>query len=225
MDKLPKVGDRIKVRELREGAPWYSSKVEDLLDDRISIDAPLKEGNIVAFPVGSKLQVHFERADALYSFVSVIVARRLVQGNLRLYDLELPKTVQRFQRRQMFRLDLVQEVKYKVLTLPYEDEAITLEEEKKGSIKDISGGGVRLVIKDELPKGSVLEITFPKDSLNMTLKGEIVNMYAKEGEELGLDKYAYGIKFLDLDRRTQDAIVSFIFAEQRRRRQRDLAVH
>lgn len=223
MENLPEIGQRVKVRIAEPDQPWYSSRIEDYDDGKITISAPLYKGTVVAIRLGAPVQVGYEQPDALYSFTSRVIARRVLKtSDLRLYDLSLPTAVARFQRREMFRLPIVIPVQFSVSTLPERDTTIDLNEVHQGCALDISGGGVKLAADLRLPVGSSLELTFLDQIFDQVIKGKIVNSHELENPERSEYKYHYGVKFIDLDPRVQDKIVSAIFAEQRRRRQREL---
>lgn len=219
VDKLPQVGQLIQVKRDFTEAKWYPSRVEDVSNTYISIAAPLEGGVVVPFSSGSKVRVQFEQPDALYSFVSTVVFRRSVE-TLRIYDLALPDEVSRSQRRQLFRLSLVLPVEYAITFLPEENLTIVPGIYEKAIIRDISGGGVRLVTDLQLPKSTKMNIKLLLEESDLTLTGEIVNIHEQGDQEK--ERYSYGVKFVDLDYNTQDQIVSFIFEEQRRRRRREL---
>lgn len=224
MDKLPEVGQIIKIRHSVEAAKWFSTRVEDKTAELLTIAAPLEQGTVVPYGVGSDVQVQFDQADALYSFTTTVVSRRLLGDNLRVYDLAPPREIKRQQRRQMFRLPLALPLQYEVVSLSEKRELVIPGVPLKGCIKDISGGGVKLVSDIEIPNNSVVKLKLKAEGIDLSVGGKIVNHYANEEPDQKEYGYCYGIQFIDLDRGSQDRIISFIFEEQRRRRRRELAL-
>lgn len=224
VENLPAIGQRIKVRIVEPEQPWYSSRVEDYDDEKITISAPFDKGAVVPFRLGALIQVGYEQPDAFYSFTSKVLARRVLRTNdLRLYDLSLPTAVARFQRREMFRLPMIFPVEFSVLAVPEHRDRFDPAEVHQGLALDVSGGGIKLAANLSLPLGAFLELSLQHEIFgDQKVKGKVVNLHELQSEDRADYKYHYGLKFVDLEPRVQDKIVSAIFAEQRRRRQREL---
>ncbi len=85
---------------------------------------------------------------------------------------------------------------------------------------NLSGGGLMLVARRNLPPGTVLALRFflqssKKNKKMMLVKGRIVRLISsKAGEDR---HYRYGVEFLEMSERTQDEIVRFIFFMLRHR--------
>lgn len=204
-----KVGLKMQIRPAYSDQDWYTTKVEDLTDTMVTIGAPLKGGEVVPISVGTTVDCQFPRDDAFYVFQAEVIQRRFQP--LPLLVLRRPDSVQRFQRRQMFRLPAVLPVQYAVAGAA-----------QKGSTVDISGGGFCLSAPQPLEVGTELEaqLSFP-DGYVLKAKGRVVKATQVDGER-GEKRYLHGIEFLGLPGSLQERIVAFIFAEQRERRRREV---
>ncbi|MDI6870483.1 MAG: flagellar brake protein [Bacillota bacterium] len=205
-----RIGQRIQIKTADSEDEWYSSRVEDLTGETVTIAAPIKAGAVVSLPPGTLLDCHFPRDDAFYAFQAEIIQRRHLP--VPVLVLRRPETVQRFQRRRLFRLPVVLPVLFKVAG------SGTVQ---KGSTLDLSGGGVCLVAPELLAVGTELELALDlPDGFHLAARGRVVKATECEGEK-GPSRYAHGVEFLDLPLPVQERIVSFVFAEQRERRRRE----
>ena len=78
---------------------------------------------------------------------------------------------------------------------------------------NISGGGIRVPVDEEVPEGTKLGLEIVVDSPQSAVVecvGEVVNSY-KFG-----DGYCCALKFIDIEDEGQDAIVAYCLAEQRK---------
>jgi c-di-GMP-binding flagellar brake protein YcgR len=76
---------------------------------------------------------------------------------------------------------------------------------------DLSGGGMRIKLKDNLNAGDKIKITIPLDKDIIQLEGEIVRIEPEENAKRNI----CGISFIDLEERTREKIIRFIFQVMR----------
>ncbi|HHW13829.1 MAG TPA: hypothetical protein GXX28_02710 [Firmicutes bacterium] len=203
------IGQRIQLKAATSDNEWYPSRVEDLTEATVVVGAPLKGGVVVPFPVGGVLDCQYAKDDAFYGFQTTVLERR--RHPLPILVLRRPKTVQRFQRRRMYRLPVVLPVVYK---------PVDGEETHKGNTLDLSGGGLCLATDERLERDTELELSFAlSDGYAVEARGRVVLVNeSRDGQ--GPPRYLHGVAFRELPEAIQERIVSFIFAEQRERRRR-----
>lgn len=205
-----KIGLRLQVRAADSEDEWLSSRVEDLTEETVAIGAPFKGGELVPLSPGTRVECQFAKDDAFYAFRTEIIQRRLQP--IPILVLRRPMEVQRFQRRNLFRLPII---------LPVSFTVAGSEDIRKGTTLDLSGGGMCLAAPERLAAGTELELTVSlPDGYRLVSKGRVVN--SSEGQaDKGQKRYAHGVEFIDLPIPVQERIVSFIFNEQRERRRRE----
>ncbi len=232
-----KVIVRQRLGEGSEGQP-YEFVVESVSPDEVLL-LPVDEGvDIAKIFTPSEIVAGFVPGDPLYQFQSVVIrARRtylvrppsLIPRSISILLISAPEQVSIVERRRYFRLRVLFEAKV----------AFVLDE--KGSITDfypatgldISSMGVGLHIKPThstpfpcpsiqqqvLVTGSLPPVRpeFP-DGLLFEARGEVRNI-----TEMGTG-WRVGIMFTSIDRRTQDLIVAWCFAFQRRLKREGLPI-
>lgn len=205
------IGKRLQIKVAYSEADWYSSRIEDLTGTEITIGAPIKGGELVPISPGTLLDCQFPQDDAFYAFQAEVLQRRTKP--LPVLILRRPESVQRFQRRRLFRLPVVLPVTFTVAGAednPY-----------KGQTLDLSGCGLSFVLSDPLELGVDLQLNVAlPDGHVVVATGRVVK--AQQVEIPGGARYVYGVEFRDLPVTTQEQIVAYIFAEQRERRRREV---
>ncbi|HHW56566.1 MAG TPA: flagellar brake protein [Clostridia bacterium] len=192
---------------LSNGKNMYSSQVQDISKKgTILIDTPVYSGHLVPVRIGSIIQVIYFTKQGLFAFHAKVLNR--FSGKLPLLEIVPITGVERLQRRQYFRLE-------KLIPFTY---TIGGNEEKiyKGIIQDISGGGLKCRVDNKLEVGTVINCTFNLDE-EITVNGKVVRY-----EELLEKGYEVGICYLDIDEKTREKIISYIFEEQRKNRQKGI---
>jgi c-di-GMP-binding flagellar brake protein YcgR len=109
-------------------------------------------------------------------------------------------------KRQFFRASVA---------LPTQYELVGRSGARTGTIKDMSGGGVRLVTEEDIQPGTVVEVRFTLggDSAPRRARGRIVLSFFDASEK----KYGHGVAFTGIDRGDQEAIVQYITELQRQK--------
>ncbi|TAM72872.1 PilZ domain-containing protein [bacterium] len=87
----------------------------------------------------------------------------------------------------------------------------------EGWINDLSGGGIKLVIDEDLPAGGVLALRFllPESSEPIDARGRVVLSYRDHPQ----GRYALGVTFTAIDGGQRERIVRYVQALQLRRLQ------
>ncbi|MBZ4669253.1 MAG: uncharacterized protein JG775_2406 [Defluviitaleaceae bacterium] len=109
---------------------------------------------------------------------------------------------EKFQRREFFRFECV---------IPFQFQVGDLWE--SGIIKDISGGGIRFITNSQLNTKENLVMRIPLEAEEILLSGKIL---IKEDSNTELYKYQYRVMFDDIKKNDQDAIIQYIFMQQRK---------
>lgn len=207
LDEMIAVGHRLHVYH-RDRA--YPSLLLDLEGQSIYIGVPQLAGRWITFPPGSEIEVAFGVSDkGLFRFTA------LVEGEVRMPAPALKLTVTgqivRQQQRRFFRLSAQLPVNFRPITVPESHRTfITF----VGYTADLSAGGLLFVSDEHLVEGDILELDFLLGDVEVLgLLAEVVR--STNGSD-GLHTVA--VSFLDVDRRTEAAIIRWIFQEQARRR-------
>ena len=188
---------------------------------------PYSEGRMVVLSIGTHYNAYFYcKAKMYHSKVKVV--KRYKADNLFVLVLELETSLRKVQRRQFFRYDMIMPVKYMPL-----DEALTVVFDRTGEIPeeiinrnimggqtiDISGGGMKFV-GCGFKKGDRVYIEFDymlgaaKQSLKVT--AQIIDSVHPHDRK---DIFHNRASFVNIKNDDREALIRFIFEEERKRMQ------
>ncbi|MDI9499722.1 MAG: PilZ domain-containing protein [Acetivibrionales bacterium] len=198
--------------------PVYVSSFEWVESDgTAAITAPIFEGRIMPLEKGSVYNVYFLKRQgkllSLYSFRAAI-RERLVIDNLHLLLIEQLDSIEKIQRRSFFRLDCYLDVKYRVLR-SLKDRNNSEIPFRKTITSDMSGGGIRILLDERLEPGTYVECElFGENNQKIRFFGKIVR-FERTGDA-GRYRYATGVAYVDIDEKEREAVIKYIFREQRK---------
>lgn len=87
---------------------------------------------------------------------------------------------------------------------------------KQGSRKDISGGGIRLNSKEEIPLGTVLDIKIDLPDVfqptTIKCRGRVVWCQKMEGD---VEEYNVGVIYMNIPEQDRKKIINYVFGKHR----------
>lgn len=212
----------------------YKSKVFDFTSERtIEIAMPLEGGRMVVFQKNLSCFLVFYTKSGLYSGVCS-VKDRYKRDNIYILEMEFDKLPTKFQRREFFRIPCMIDMKYidifpevaglettqELIDAVHTSEFIWID--SNAVILDISGGGIRFLTDHMLERDSCIyaEIHLKNDRID-----QYFHLACKIIESVGHDqiagKFLTRAKFVFKDLKDREAIVRFVFEEERRIRKRE----
>lgn len=194
----------------------YKALIIDIEDNNIKINIPVRNDEYLMLYKDDKIEINSYLDDGKYFNYYCDVISKGKDNNVIYYKLTLPYDVRRIQRRNFFRVNLLEEVTYKNITNKTEKEIEELPY-KSGIMIDISGGGLKVKTKEKLEDNDVIVIKITLTGIEVKLKGQIIRM-----EEPIDNKFLYGIKFLDITESDSDTIIKELFAIMRKQRANDI---
>lgn len=216
INNFVEVGDKIELikkrRAKKRELPYYS-KIQDIKsNNEIIITAPTENGIIVPLMINSEFYLCIYTSKGLYKCDAEVIGRKR-EGRLFLATLKIKSNMQKYQRRQYYRLDCVINFKYKL---------IDSEEWENGIILDISGGGLRFTSNKELNKGNLLacniELKIEDEIKNINIVGTIIDSSIVEKNT---KSYETRIHFDKISNAERELVIRFIFEEERVRRKKE----
>ena len=185
----------------------------------IYVAAPIYEGTYLPAPIGTDMFVFIYFASQFYRFKARL-KDKLIRDKLPIYKLLINSEIEKIQRRQFFRLDCVLDVKCREVEF-VDERPVPKGNFSKGLTRDISGGGACLVVTEGIEKGKYVECEL------QIMENKIIKFYGTvvrsgKSNEDNKSKYGLGVEFYNIDDRTREVIISFIFEEQRKLRKKGL---
>jgi c-di-GMP-binding flagellar brake protein YcgR len=242
-----KVGDRIELKSINQVRLMentnrvYLSRVLDILDDyRMNIAVPIESGHLVPLEIGSRYEMSFLTNSGLY-MCKCEIKNRLKQENLYYLAVSIISELKRDQRRQYFRLEKIIPLKYRVVSeleqrLRYfmEKKAYKDDREKRlvsekllqlegtwfdGTIVNVSGGGIKFSSMAKHENGTSLMLDFSLvDGLRIEAEAKVIGS-AEISNSKG--KIEYRCEFKKIRKDLREAIVRYVFSEERKQRQKE----
>ena len=219
-----KIGTRLELEVFDDFGekitPNFSSQLEWADDeDTAVVAAPIFEGNIYPVRIGWKMNVYFISKDDLYKLRARILNRGMKE-NIAHIKIEILGDIEKIQRREFFRFEYTIPASYRVVESLYDEEK-DKEPMKPAATRDLSGGGVCIKLEEQVNINKLVECELDLgDKKKVSFIGKVVRS-TKRPED---PKYGYeiGILFKKIENRDKEAIIQFIFQEQRKLRRKGL---
>ncbi len=212
-----KTGTRLELELLDYGEKTGNKYISQLLEppngDSIIVSAPIYESRLIFIPINIRLGVTFFHSRyGLMGFTANVTLREN-RGNLSVLELHVETPLENIQRRKHYRLDSLINVEYRLYSAQNKNE----EEKpayKKVMAKNISGSGACIIVDEEIPLKSVLDITLHlSDTLQAKAVCNVVRCTPLELDKVS--KFELGLHFAEISAQNQDNIIKYIFEQQR----------
>lgn len=215
---LPRIQQKVELQILAGSyASAYSTIVDDVDNTGITLTHPMLGGRPVPIVRGESVRVEYAISGAArIAFLSTVESIHSVPyPTIRLAHPD-PLRVARFQQRSFVRLPVSIGLRYRVVT----EQVLDLNRPPTtwGETVDLSASGAQVILPDTLEAGENLLIEFTLGAEPFTLIAEVVRPVGT----VGLKRFAYGLRFLGIDEQQRQAILRFIFAQQRELRRQGL---
>jgi len=222
---MVQVGDRVEISEIGKSEDIsYKSKVVDMpkIGGRaLSIFAPSAGESVAPFKmqVGEQYTLVAHTRDYLVKFTCSFEGYIKEQANYFVVIKILDEGI-KLQRREFFRFTCMLAMKFSVMYTGDNEAAKLLSNSgystmHNGVIRDIGGGGIRFITNEDLEAEGLIQCTIMLGHTAMLIKGKILDKQYMPKSNM---KFQYRALFLDVSQATQDEIVNFIFAEQRKQK-------
>lgn len=210
-----KVGDKLSIERYSKDAALgekniLNAQLIDLRRGYIYISVPIYKGKRYFLSDGQNIGVFFYRDSAVYQFYAEVVKQ--TDTGISAFIVKPTSNLCRIQRRNHYRLPVVMDI---MIERKRNDEIHRL----KCVVKDLSGGGVKIICDEELMEGEYIKVEFRLHKNNRIVTNGRVVRVIKNTET---NSYELGIKFDGISRANEDKIYSFIFERQRLLRKKGL---
>jgi c-di-GMP-binding flagellar brake protein YcgR len=193
----------------------YYSRVEEIKDDSSTylIMRPVSKGSYTYLFPGQELRVIFYRKDAKYFFDAIVLkGAKEVKGNF--VEIGKVSDIQKLQRRDYFRLDIVVPVEVIIYDSDKNETKI------RANTIDISGGGLKILSKYSLKESSNVDIKIQIPKINRKkIDAKVIRTIKSLNSE---DMYETALEYGDIGINTRQEIISYIFSKQREILKKDI---
>lgn len=213
----------IRERDNEQEFRTFVSEFEWMQEDgALVIAAPIYEGNVYPVRIGTPMNVYFSQKDGekagQFRFKARVTGRGVIQ-NLAMLKIVMDSRIESIQRRQYFRQECSAPIQFRVVDTmnPAMNKGIPF---IASITRDLSGGGLCMYLEEKIDKDELVEC-------ELTLEEEIVRFYGKvlrvtRLETEGKFKFEAGIAFRKIENKEREAVIKYIFKEQRKLRKKGL---
>lgn len=246
------IGDKVDIirqayiRKDTGEADELGSKVIDIIDEvTYKLTMPMNKTVTIPLEINEESFMYFYTSFGILGGRTV-VTDRFFEGSIAVMVIKLVTELEKTQRRQFYRLQCSIDAKIHILTNEekkglneFIGESRLVREKKScyidtvaqnaGSweeciVIDLSGGGVKYLSDKERPKNELVIL-----AINLNVGDEIkeyfflMNIISALRKSVESTKFEIRTKFLGLRESARDAIVRFVFEEERRNRQKEVS--
>ncbi len=221
------IGDKISltkiynIDEIKRERHQYVSSILDINDDEfLHIGMPMENGHMVTLQVGEKYEVFICTKRGRYQCTAMVIDRYR-EMNLHVAIVRILSGFVRQQRRQFYRLEIIMEIMHCLYEESKLEELVEYKWEM-ATLTDISGGGARYNANCHYKSGDLvlLKVVIPFQSGNreLILKSRVISSQMVLNR-LGL--YETRVEFSEIELPQREAIIHFVFEEERKQRRRE----
>ena len=228
-------GDKVDIRILQQvkqdkssEITTYISSVYDVQEDgTVILNMPTQAGKILLLPVKIRYEFIFTTSQGLFKAEGT-VTERYKEKNFYLLKVGFSSALEKFQRREYYRLNCMIPVNYLIL----DDEIVKLNKMKEihyaiqdhieilktkssGTMVDISGGGMRFVTDESLEGAKHLLLQFRLENEKIDVLIDVVGDIIRSEKIVDNNKFFNRIQFHYKDSKCQESIIRYIFEEER----------
>lgn len=191
-------------------AGQYKTHLDEVGEKILSIFAPVLQGELIPLREGTPVELIFWDEVAAYVIETTIIQRIAVP--VPLFVLELPDEINRVQRRNFVRVPA-----YYPLSFRYVNRQ-GLSNPIKGTMIDLSGGGMRFQTTEKVDKGAILLANLDLPSGIMQVSARVCRVDKIEDSK----NYSISVDFYQISERERDRIIRCVFDLQRTMRKKGL---
>jgi c-di-GMP-binding flagellar brake protein YcgR len=225
--------DRIAYRSRIEDMFQGDAKAKNVkyMQKQLLIPVPTTPGALGTIAEASSYELAVYKGSAKYIFKAIIVDRLRIVNSF-YYLFQVIDNGTRINSRNFFRADIMMDIEFVVMKSKKNEEEPQVElygeeakpkkaekaegekeksEIRKGTSRDISGGGMQFVSAEDIDVGDyiTLYLTFEKE--RMFLTGKVMMR-----DKLPDKKYLYRVMFLGVSNKEQDMIIKFVLDVERK---------
>jgi len=185
---------------------YFNSNVQDVTDEYIAISIPINSGEYIPLSKGAIIDVIYYEEENLYKFKSSVIGRKF--ENIPILLIAKPREIKKIQRRKYVRIPIISTVKYINLKNKPRTNPSTIEKSKylKASLVDLSGGGMRVRVTEEIKLNDFLLVSLTVNNEDILMVGQAMRI-VKDDE----GRYYCGLSFEFLENTTRERIIKYIF--------------
>ena len=215
MKDLPKIfypGSKIQIEivtKTKDNQQYASQVIEAYANGTMEVVTPMLKNKIVYFINDTIITIVLPKGDATYQFDAKVIGKSF--ANIQTMKVEAISEITKIQRRGYFRLKLIKDIECRAAANMEDRE---FGEVFKGTMVDISGGGVLFTTTTDIDEYGIIELTIDLNGKKLVVLSSIRRKsLISAGTKV---KYTYGVRFENISDFERNLIAKYIFEEQRK---------
>lgn len=233
-------GDKIEIRKIdknsdKDKIKTYYSQIYDIIEDNdtLKIAMPLMASKVILLGLDMTYEIFIINEKGMYVCQGILV-NRYREKKLFIAEIKLYTKLEKFQRRQFFRLDTNIAIKYKVikdeevekfLLSKTEEQRNTVFLDKEyldGITLDISGGGLRFTSDKPHKRGEYIKLEFSATSQGSQIHFSIIaEIVLSDKVPNRTEIFDHRVSYYMISNRAREDLIKYIFEEERRYRKNE----
>jgi Predicted glycosyltransferase len=214
-----KIGTRLELRLLdnngnKIGNTYISQMFESGDEKCIVVSSPIYESRLVFIPQKSKVLISFSTQKNEFMGFTATVNDRGHIGNISVLYLSMDTPIGKIQRRDYYRLDCNLDVGYRLHNPADGKDKGVMEDYRKALSKNISASGACIIVLEELPSNTILDI-----KINFIgacdIKAVCTVVRCIKMDMSKKSRYELGLRFIEISESDREYMVKYISEKQR----------
>ncbi|NRZ57558.1 flagellar brake protein [Clostridium beijerinckii] len=178
----------------------------------LKMNVPVCDGDYLMLHAGEKIEMNtYLSENGCFNFSCEVISRGK-EGSIIYYKISTPFNIVKIQRRNFFRVGLLNPVKYKKIT-GIDEEDIPKIPYKDGLMVDLSAGGLKFKINEEITKEDLILVSLKLSKIEVEIKCDIVRIENTPDKEK-----LCGLRFIDITPAQSEKMIQELFEIMRRQR-------
>jgi c-di-GMP-binding flagellar brake protein YcgR len=212
IDQFITINTKINVEVLKGNYRGvYTSRIEDIDSGAIYISIPTNKSFPVPLSPETEIEISFISDKGRFSFKTYVIEK--ITDKITMLKLSKPTEAYRKELRKYFRVDCRIKAKIYVIDFDIENGQLSMVKNSYTAIiKDISGGGMRVITEAPLKLDQAVEFDLSDElDLQKEVFGKVVKLYEDNDYS---SKIEAGIEFISIKENDRDKIIKYVFKRQ-----------
>ncbi|MEG1256033.1 flagellar brake domain-containing protein [Clostridium sp.] len=201
-----------KLEVYTEDNKLAKSIIQEVDNDSISIAMPIYMGINYPLLKGNLIECNYNDGKGnIYRFTAEVIGRKF--DRIPMIVISKKSELEKIQRRDFVRIPFINEIGYAIIDKYNERMLHDIEkvDYKSGKSLDLSGGGMRIKIKESLNLNQLIMIKTEVNNKPVLALGKVARIENSQGDE-----HVYGMAFKYIDNKVREEIIKFIFQNMRK---------
>ena len=201
------MGDLVEISQLKNNRKTriYFSRVEECKKNTVLIHTPISYGIYVKLPSDKVYSVKFIGKKGVLRH-NAAIKKYKIEGAVHFTEIKLLCSGERIQQRDFFRLPCTIPFRFSI-SAENRPEKETPCGFHDGVIRDLSGGGMKIITKQHLAVNDIIKFNLRLKNTSFGLTGEVKYKFKNPHT---VKSFSYGVMFVELSETVRERIIFYL---------------